>query len=44
MSGVTDEETSYVRRAGYENADVDDLLIPYFLGFTGAFIVHHRKD
>ena len=25
MSGVVDEETSYVRRAGYDNAEVDDL-------------------
>jgi len=38
MSGVVDEETSYVRRAGYDNAEVDDLLIPFlFSAFTGAF-------
>jgi len=38
MNGITDEKLSYVKQAGYENADVDDLLIPFiFSAFTGAF-------
>jgi hypothetical protein len=38
MSGIQDEDLSYVKRAGYDNARVDDLLIPFiFSAFTGAF-------
>ncbi|MFO0728390.1 MAG: CehA/McbA family metallohydrolase [Myxococcota bacterium] len=37
-SGVTDENTSFVKKAGYPNARPDDILVPFlFSGFTGAF-------
>ena len=37
-SGIQDEETSFVKRAGYPGARTDDLLVPFiFSAFTGAF-------
>ena len=37
-SGITEDKDSFVKRAGYENGRVDDLLIPFtFSAFTGAF-------
>lgn len=38
MSGVSEPDGSLVGRAGYENASVDDLVIPFLASaFTGAF-------
>lgn len=37
-SGVTDEALSFVKRSGYDNAKVDDMLIPFtFSAFIGSF-------